>query len=363
MPFIYLAMPFTALIENPSLAKASLFAIWLCKSLCVVFAFPCCTILLTNSASSLKVLGTVNGIATSIGAIGRAVGPTITGAAFSWGVRNGYIVTPFWLITALGVLAWPPIYFVHEGKGFGGDDEDDVDESLLDPFDSDGSIADDEDEEGEDEDEDEADDPDAVLEGPSPASTLRLTRTRRSRTSTRSIPGRYSQYHRQSALSNRAYKPGYEFGYDDVSHERNDEVGPLLRATTDGSGHLITRYDTVPEDVLLDTTTDDDDGDGGLTGSSLPLESRVSRYLSSSPLAIMVSGPPSRLLSPLTTNNHRNERREGDYEELDNEDEEKRARRTRRRRSSPAIGTGPGFRRLSSNLGVSRCGLGSGGEL
>src|ERR1700755_2438190 len=63
-PIIYFFFPYTALIEDPVLAEIAFFAMWTLKSLCAIMSFPCCTILLTNSASSMRVLGTVNGIAT-----------------------------------------------------------------------------------------------------------------------------------------------------------------------------------------------------------------------------------------------------------------------------------------------------------
>jgi MFS family permease len=76
-PFCYLATPFTALLPTQTLQVSACFAIMLLKCLCGIFAFPCSTILLTNSASSLRVLGTLNGFATSFSAIGRALGPLL----------------------------------------------------------------------------------------------------------------------------------------------------------------------------------------------------------------------------------------------------------------------------------------------
>lgn len=95
------------------------------------FAFPTSTILLTNSASSLKVLGTLNGIATSASAIGRAAGPAIGGGVFTMGVKHGYIIAPFWILGAIALLAAIPTFFLIEGKGFGDDGEPDSDSDDL----------------------------------------------------------------------------------------------------------------------------------------------------------------------------------------------------------------------------------------
>jgi len=124
LPIVYFITPYSVLIPNPYLAQATLFLFWNLKQIFALSAFPSCTILLTNSASSLRVLGTVNGITTSIGAVGRATGPSLAGLVFSWGVMNNYLVAPFWLMSFMGLIALPPLYFVVEGKGFGDDGEE-----------------------------------------------------------------------------------------------------------------------------------------------------------------------------------------------------------------------------------------------
>jgi hypothetical protein len=123
-PFCYLAMPFTALLPTQTLQVSACFAIMLLKCLCAIFAFPCSTILLTNSASSLRVLGTLNGFATSFSAIGRALGPLLAGGMFTVGVNNGYIIAPWWLLAAIGFVAAIPSFYLVEGEGFGGDEND-----------------------------------------------------------------------------------------------------------------------------------------------------------------------------------------------------------------------------------------------
>jgi MFS family permease len=133
-PFCYIAMPFTALLPTQNLQVSACFVVMLVKSLCSIFAFPCSTILLTNSASSLRVLGTLNGFATSFSAIGRALGPLLAGSMFTAGVNKGYIIAPWWLLAAIGFMAAVPCFYLVEGEGFGGDQNED------------GEISDDEDE-------------------------------------------------------------------------------------------------------------------------------------------------------------------------------------------------------------------------
>lgn len=132
-PFLYLLAPFTALVPD-SLRHVTVFLLMLAKLSVSIFGFPCSTILLTNSATSLRVLGTLNGVGTSVSAIGRAAGPAICGAAYSYGVKKGYVIFPWWLLAAFAAVSALPIFWTVETDGFLGneddDDEDDDDENC-----------------------------------------------------------------------------------------------------------------------------------------------------------------------------------------------------------------------------------------
>jgi hypothetical protein len=65
----------------------------------------------------MTVLGTLNGVGTSVSALGRAAGPALIGAAFSWGVKRGSVVVPWWLLGILGVFAVIPSYWIVEQEG------------------------------------------------------------------------------------------------------------------------------------------------------------------------------------------------------------------------------------------------------
>jgi hypothetical protein len=129
LPFLYLAMPFTTLLEPQWLRESVMISVWMLKNAAAIFAFPCCTILITNSARSMRHLGTVNGITTSLGAVGRALGPTLVGAAFTWGVHHGMLLVPFWLNGLICASSWYAMFIAKEGTGFG---EDGAEEELLD---------------------------------------------------------------------------------------------------------------------------------------------------------------------------------------------------------------------------------------
>jgi hypothetical protein len=130
-PIAYFIMPFTALLPDQRSQVITAFAVMMVKCFCGIFAFPCSTILITNSAASLRVLGTLNGIATSVSAIGRAAGPAMGGAFFTLGVKRGFVIAPWWLFSFLAILAAIPVFYLEEGEGFGGDEGDETDEEEF----------------------------------------------------------------------------------------------------------------------------------------------------------------------------------------------------------------------------------------
>jgi hypothetical protein len=123
-PLVFLITPFTSLIADPTTKQIAVVALLIIRGICGTFAFPTSTIMLTNSASSLRVLGTINGLATTVSAIGRAAGPAISGGLFTWGVKRGYLIVPFWTLAGIAVLAAVPTWWLIEGEGFGDDDDE-----------------------------------------------------------------------------------------------------------------------------------------------------------------------------------------------------------------------------------------------
>ncbi|KAF8462540.1 major facilitator superfamily domain-containing protein [Kalaharituber pfeilii] len=121
-PIINILSPF-AIVVREDYQRFYLYTLIFIKQITGVFAFPCIIIMLTNSAPSLRVLGTLNGVATALAALGRAVGPTIAGSAFSYGQQVQYLLIPFWLLGLLAVVGLIPSFFLVEGKGLDNADE------------------------------------------------------------------------------------------------------------------------------------------------------------------------------------------------------------------------------------------------
>ena len=127
-PLVYLLTPFTVLFPTPLMQQIAIICVMLLKSCAGIFAFPCTTILLTNSARSLRLLGTLNGVATSLSAIGRALGPTIGGGVFTLGIDVGYVIIPWFTIAGLAALGNVPVWWLVEMDGFGGAEDTDSDD-------------------------------------------------------------------------------------------------------------------------------------------------------------------------------------------------------------------------------------------
>ncbi|KAK3383672.1 major facilitator superfamily domain-containing protein [Lasiosphaeria ovina] len=136
-PIIYILTPYTALVQDDTARYVCLITLMLVKGFVVIIGFPCTTIMLTNSASSLRILGTLNGFATTFAAVGRAIGPAIAGAIFTRGVDRGYMIAPWWSMALVATIGAVPSWFIVEGDGPSGgsnanyeddDEEDDEDE-------------------------------------------------------------------------------------------------------------------------------------------------------------------------------------------------------------------------------------------
>jgi MFS family permease len=113
-PLYMFIMPYMVLLPNPTLRWSAVLFTMCTKAASSVIAFPSLTVLITNSASSPAVLGTVNGAAVTVAGFGRALGPAITGAIFSWGVANNYVIAPWWYLAVVAALGAVPAFLVDE---------------------------------------------------------------------------------------------------------------------------------------------------------------------------------------------------------------------------------------------------------
>jgi hypothetical protein len=114
-PILYITTPYLALLPD-SLSTVGIYGLVVWKCTFATMAYPSNAILLTNSAPSLLLLGTINGVAASTASLSRTFGPTVSGLLFSAGLRLGYSGLAWWC-TALIAVAGAFISFQMSDKG------------------------------------------------------------------------------------------------------------------------------------------------------------------------------------------------------------------------------------------------------
>lgn len=95
-PLLYITVPYLTLVP----ASWRMPAIWVVigwKVTAQALAFPSSNIMLANSAPTKKVLGTLNGVASSAASGFRAFGPTLSGILQSAGLSIGVLGLPWWV--------------------------------------------------------------------------------------------------------------------------------------------------------------------------------------------------------------------------------------------------------------------------
>ncbi|KAF2718272.1 MFS general substrate transporter [Polychaeton citri CBS 116435] len=95
-PLLYLMVPYLTLVPA-TLRMPCIYLMLIWKVTAQAFAFPSFQIMLSSSAPSTKVLGTLNGVAASAASLCRAFGPTASGVLQSAGLSVGVLGLPWWI--------------------------------------------------------------------------------------------------------------------------------------------------------------------------------------------------------------------------------------------------------------------------
>lgn len=104
--FLYIAVPYLVLLPH-MLRMPGLAVVLVIKVTLQSLSYPSNALLLANSAPSLLVLGSINGVAASAASLCRAFGPTLAGFIQSAGSSIGYSGLAWWvsaLVAALGAF-------------------------------------------------------------------------------------------------------------------------------------------------------------------------------------------------------------------------------------------------------------------
>lgn len=115
-PLLYVVVPYLVFLPQQLQTAGIMFClIWRITAQCL--AFPTMQILITNAASSMLVLGLINGVAASTASLSRAFGPTLSGSLFSFGLSIGHVGLAWWVTALVALLGALQSLWMTEGKG------------------------------------------------------------------------------------------------------------------------------------------------------------------------------------------------------------------------------------------------------
>ncbi|KAI0116730.1 MFS general substrate transporter [Daldinia grandis] len=120
-PVTYAAAPYLSLLagDGEDGARWVFLGFVVCAQIMArTMAIPSTVILLTESAPSKTVLGTIHGAGNMLASLARAIGPAVGGYVFAMGVEEGVVGLVWWLYLvaiALSALAWS--YIIEKDEG------------------------------------------------------------------------------------------------------------------------------------------------------------------------------------------------------------------------------------------------------
>ncbi|KAF3189856.1 hypothetical protein TWF788_009842 [Orbilia oligospora] len=105
-PLIYFLTPYMAFLphDNDRLLFTVIYIVLSYKTIYSCLIYPVNSILLTNAAPSLLVLGEINGAAGSVASCMRAIAPIASGWLYSKGVENGVMVLSWWAVGCIAAI-------------------------------------------------------------------------------------------------------------------------------------------------------------------------------------------------------------------------------------------------------------------
>lgn len=109
-PLAYIFAPYLSLLPSKGVGRwAGIAAVLVAQVMARTVAIPSTVILLTESAPSKAVLGTVHGAGNMLSSLARAVGTAVGGVVLAWGLERGVVGAVWWcylLVISLVALGW-----------------------------------------------------------------------------------------------------------------------------------------------------------------------------------------------------------------------------------------------------------------
>ena len=113
-PIAYALAPFLVLVPSttapPEPASGAVVWIAICLVLCLfvvgrTFVLPATMILVNNCSPDPSVLGTIHGVAASVGSLARTLGPAVAGVLFAVGLDIHFVGLTWWVLAGMGAFA------------------------------------------------------------------------------------------------------------------------------------------------------------------------------------------------------------------------------------------------------------------
>jgi predicted MFS family arabinose efflux permease len=117
-PLSYALMPFLVLVPSyPYLVWPAFTLVVALQVVSRTFALPAAVILVNNSVTDASILGTVNGVATSISSAARTLGPLLGGWGLGLGLKYDLVGGIWWALAVEALLGWVLLGSIYEGRG------------------------------------------------------------------------------------------------------------------------------------------------------------------------------------------------------------------------------------------------------
>ena len=125
-PIAYALTPYLAVVPSSSAPPAPADGVKVWMALCGVlaiqvvartFVLPATMILVNNCSPHPSVLGTIHGIAQSVGSVARTTGPAVAGWTFGVGLNTGLVGLAWWGLTGVAGFGVLTSTWVREGSG------------------------------------------------------------------------------------------------------------------------------------------------------------------------------------------------------------------------------------------------------
>jgi hypothetical protein len=127
-PIVHFIVPYLSLLPS-SMQTVGIYSLLAFKIAVTVIAYPANAIQLANAAPSLLVLGTINGVAASTASLARALGPTISGMLYSYGIGINCSGLVWWVTCIICIVgAFETLLMRESGGRF---DNSDLDSDAL----------------------------------------------------------------------------------------------------------------------------------------------------------------------------------------------------------------------------------------